>query len=104
MTKKEFFTKKVIPQIEEQILNYEFQLIRSQYILERLNDELKDLEKEPVFQLGENPENFLKERGQKRAELERQIKEIQKNIDYLPVMKKEEEKFLEYFKKIIEKL
>jgi hypothetical protein len=104
MTKKEFFTKKIIPQIEEQIFGYEFQLIRNQYILDRLEKSLEDLEKTPVFQVGDNVEKILKERGQRKAELEEQIKEVKKNIDYLPLLKEEEEKFLEYFKNLVEKL
>jgi hypothetical protein len=104
MTKKEFFTKKIIPQIEEQIFGYEFQLIRNQYILERLEKDLENLEKTPVFQAGDNVEKILKERGQRKAELEQQIEEVKRNIAYLPLMKKEEEKFLDYFKGLIEKL
>jgi hypothetical protein len=60
MTKKEFFTKKIIPRIEEQIFEYDFQLIRNQYILERLEKELDNLEKTPVFQAGDNVEKILK--------------------------------------------
>jgi cell fate (sporulation/competence/biofilm development) regulator YmcA (YheA/YmcA/DUF963 family) len=104
MTKKEFFTKKVIPQIEEQIFGYEFQLVRNQYILQRLEKELEKLEKTPVFQAGENVEKILKERAEKKAEIEQQIEEVKRNIEYLPLMKEEEEKFLEYFKEYIEKL
>lgn len=104
MTKKEFFTKKIIPQIEEQIFNYEFQLIRNQYILERLETDLKNLEKSPVFQAGDNVEKILKEKAQRKVELEQQIEEVKKNITYLPLMRKEEEKFLEYFKGLIEKM
>lgn len=104
MTKKEFFIKKIVPQIEEQILNYEFQLIRNQYILERLNEELKELEKDPIFQIGENPEKILKERAKRKAELEKQIEEVQRNIDYLPLLKKEEERFLKYFRSYSESL
>jgi len=104
MTKKEFFIKKVIPQIEEQIFNYEFQLIRNQYILERLGKELENLEKSPVFQVGDNVEKMLRERAQRKTEIQKQIEEIKKNIAYLPLMKKEEEKFLDYFKNLVEKL
>lgn len=104
MTKKDFFLKKIIPQIEEQIFNYEFQLIRNQYILERLNEELKEFEKEPIFPIGENPEKILRERAKRKAEVEKQIEEVQRNIDYLPLMKQEEEKFLNYFKNLIEKI
>jgi cell fate (sporulation/competence/biofilm development) regulator YmcA (YheA/YmcA/DUF963 family) len=104
MTKKEFFTKKVIPQIEEQIFGYEFQLVRNQYILQRLEKELEKLEKTPVFQAGDNVEKILKERAEKKAEIEQQIEEVKRNIEYLPLMKEEEEKFLEYFKEYIEKL
>jgi cell fate (sporulation/competence/biofilm development) regulator YmcA (YheA/YmcA/DUF963 family) len=104
MTKKEFFLQKIIPQIKEQIFEYEFQLIRNQYILQRLEDELEKLEKTPIFQAGENIENFLKERAKKKAEIEQQIKEVKRNIEYLPLMKEEEERFLEYFKEYIEKL
>lgn len=104
MTKKEFFTKKIIPQIEEQIFNYEFQLIRNQYILERLEKDLKDLEKTPVFQAGENVEKALRERGQRKAELEQQIEEVKRNIAYLPLMREEEKKFLEYFKNLTERM
>jgi hypothetical protein len=104
MTKKEFFTKKIIPQIEEQIFGYEFQLIRNQYILERLEKDLENLEKTPVFQAGEDVEKILKMRSQRKAKLEQQIKEVQENIAYLPLMKEEEEKFLNYFKDFVEKL
>jgi hypothetical protein len=104
MTKKEFFTKKIIPRIEEQIFEYDFQLIRNQYILERLEKELDNLEKTPVFRAGDNVEKILKERGERKAELEQQIEEVKRNIAYLPLMKEEEEKFLEYFKGLIEKL
>jgi hypothetical protein len=104
MTKKEFFTKKIIPQIEEQIFGYEFQLIRNQYILERLEKELDNLEKTPVFRAGDNVEKILKERNEKKAEIEQQIEEVKRNIEYLPLMKEEEEKFLGYFKEYIEKL
>jgi hypothetical protein len=104
MTKKEFFTKKIIPRIEEQIFEYDFQLIRNQYILERLEKELDNLEKAPVFQAGDDVERILKERGQRKAEIEKQIEEVKRNIAYLPLMKEEEEKFLEYFKSLIEKL
>jgi hypothetical protein len=104
MTKKEFFTKKIIPRIEEQIFEYDFQLIRNQYILERLEKELDNLEKTPVFRAGDNVEKILKERGERKAELEQQIEEVKRNIAYLPLMKEEEEKFLNYFKELIEKL
>jgi hypothetical protein len=104
MTKKEFFTKKIIPQIEEQIFGYEFQLIRNQYILERLEKDLENLERAPLFQPGENGEKILKERNERKVELEQQIEEIKRNIAYLPLMKEEEEKFLNYFKKLVEKL
>jgi hypothetical protein len=104
MTKKEFFTKKIIPQIEEQIFGYEFQLIRNQYILERLNEDLEALEKTPVFQARDDVEKILKEREEKKAQLKQQIEEVKRNIAYLPLMKKEEEKFLDYFKNLIEKL
>jgi microcompartment protein CcmL/EutN len=104
MTKKEFFTKKIIPRIEEQIFEYDFQLIRNQYILERLEKELDNLEKTPVFRAGDNVEKILKERNERKTELEQQIEEVKRNIAYLPLMKEEEEKFLEYFKGLIEKL
>jgi len=104
MTKKEFFITKLIPQIEEQIFGYEFQLIRNQYILERLEKELANLNKSPIFQDEENIEEILKEREEKRAQLEQQIEEVKRNLLYLPLMKEEEEKFLEYFKNYIEKL
>jgi septal ring factor EnvC (AmiA/AmiB activator) len=104
MTKKEFFTKKVIPQIEEQIFSYEFQLIRNQYILERLEKELENLEKSPVFQAGDNVEKMLREKAQRKAEIQKQIEEVKRNIAYLPLMKEEEEKFLNYFKNLVEKL
>jgi hypothetical protein len=104
MTKKEFFTKKIIPRIEEQIFEYDFQLIRNQYILERLEKELDNLKKTPVFRAGDNVEKILKERGERKAELEQQIEEVKRNIAYLPLMREEEEKFLNYFKELIEKL
>jgi microcompartment protein CcmL/EutN len=104
MTKKEFFTKKIIPRIEEQIFEYDFQLIRNQYILERLEKELDNLEKTPVFRAGDNVEKILKERNERKTELEQQIEEVKRNIAYLPLMKEEEEKFLNYFKELVEKL
>mgnify|MGYP001773316476 CR=1 FL=1 len=104
MTKKEFFIKKIIPQLEEQIFEYEFQLIRNEYILERLQKELEDLEKTPVFQPGDNVEKILKERAKKKAELEQQINEIKANIAYLPLMRDEEKKFLDYLKGLIDKM
>jgi len=67
MTKKEFFTKKIIPQIEEQIFGYDFQLIRNQYILERLEKELDNLEKVPVLRAGDNIEKILKEEKGKQS-------------------------------------
>jgi hypothetical protein len=104
MTKKEFFTKKIIPQIEEQIFGYEFQLIRNQYILRRLEKDLEDLDKMTVFKSGEDVEKILKERAQRKAELEQQINEVKRNIAYLPLMREEEERFLDYFKNLVEKL
>jgi microcompartment protein CcmL/EutN len=106
MTKKEFFTKKIIPRIEEQIFEYDFQLIRNQYILERLEKELEKLEKNSrYFGQGDNVEKILEEKERREeAELEQQIEEVKRNIAYLPLMKEEEEKFLEYFKELIEKL
>jgi hypothetical protein len=104
MTKKEFFTKKIIPQIEEQIFGYEFQLIRNQYMLERLEKELERLNKTPILPAKENVEELLKEREEKKTQLEQQIEKVKKNLFYLPLMKEEEEKFLEYFKRYIEKL
>jgi hypothetical protein len=104
MTKKEFFTKKIIPRIEEQIFEYDFQLIRNQYILERLEKELDNLEKTPVFQAGDNGEKILKERNERKTDLEQQIEEVRRNIAYLPLMKEEEERFLNYFKNLVEKL
>jgi uncharacterized coiled-coil protein SlyX len=104
MTKKEFFINKIIPKIQEQIFEYDFQLIRNQYILERLTEELNNLEKVPVFQTGENFEKELKERAKKKVELEQQIEEVKRTITYLPLMIEEERKFLEYFKGLIERL
>jgi bacterioferritin (cytochrome b1) len=104
MTKKEFFTKKIIPQIEEQIFGYEFQLIRNQYILERLNEDLETLEKTPVFQARDDVEKILKEREERKAQLKQQIEEVKRNIAYLPLMKEEEERFLDYFKNLVENL
>jgi|YelNatPaOPRAMG01_1025707.scaffolds.fasta_scaffold03444_11 hypothetical protein len=104
MTKKDFFIKKVIPQIEEQIFGYEFQLIRNQYILEKLKKELDNLEKSTVFQAGDNIEKILKEKAKRKAEIQQQIEEVKRNLTYLPLLKEEEEKFLEHFKKIVEKL
>jgi len=104
MTKKDFFIKKVIPQIEEQIFGYEFQLIRNQYILEKLKKELDNLEKSTVFQAGDNIEKILKEKAKRKAEIQQQIEEVKRNLSYLPLLKEEEEKFLEHFKKIVEKL
>jgi|YelNatPaOPRAMG01_1025707.scaffolds.fasta_scaffold10164_1 DNA-binding transcriptional MerR regulator len=104
MTKKEFFIKKVIPKIEEQIFGYDFQLIRNQYILNKLEKDLEDLEASPVLQAGDNIDKVLKERGQRRAELKQQIEELKRNIAYLPLIKEEEEKFLEYFKNLVENL
>jgi len=104
MTKKEFFTKKIIPKIEEQIFEYDFQLIRNQYILERLEKELEKLEKAPVFRAGDDVEKILKERGERKVDLEQQIEEVKRNIAYLPLIKEEEEKFLNYFKKLVRKM
>jgi hypothetical protein len=104
MTKKEFFTKKIIPQLEEQIFSYEFQLIRNQYILERLKKELEELEKSPIFQVGEDVEKTLKERTKRKREIQEQIEELTKNISLLPLIKEEEEKFLNHFKQIVEQL
>jgi len=104
MTKKEFFIKKIIPQLEEQIFSYDFQLIRNQYILERLKKELEELEKSPIFQVGEDAEQILKERAKRKGEIQEQIEELTKNISILPLLKEEEEKFLNHFKEITEKL
>lgn len=104
MTKKEFFKAKIIPKLEEQIFSYDFQLIRDQYILERLRKELEELEKNPVFRPGDEVEKILKERNQKKQEVQQQIEEIKKNIAILPLLKEEEEKFLSYFKGLIEKI
>ena len=104
MTKKEFFTKKIIPKIEEQIFEYDFQLIRNQYILERLEKELENLEKTPIFRAGDDAEKILRERKERKAELEQQIEEVKRNIAYLPLLREEEEKFLNYFKKLVERL
>lgn len=100
MTKKEFFTKKIIPKIEEQIFDYEFQLIRNQYILGRLESELKILERTPILQPGEDIEKALKEIGKRKADLKQEIERIKSNIAYLPLMIEEEKKFLEYFKQL----
>ncbi len=104
MTKKEFFTKKIIPQLEEQIFSYDFQLIRNQYILERLKKELEELEKSPIFQVGEDVEKTLKERAKRKKEIQEQIEELNRNISLLPLIKEEEEKFLNHFKQIVEQL
>jgi hypothetical protein len=104
MTKKEFFTKKIIPQIEEQIFGYELQLIRNQYILERLNEDLEALEKAPVFQARDDVEKILKKREERKAQLRQQIEEVKRNIAYLPLMKEEEERFLDYFRNLVENL
>lgn len=104
MTKKEFFKTKIIPQLEEQILSYEFQLIRNQYILDRLEKEYMELEKNPIFQPGDNLEKNLQERNKRKQEIQKQIEELQKNIAILPLLKEEEEKFLAHFKDFIQKL
>lgn len=103
MTKKEFFVKRIIPKIEEQIFDYEFQLIRNQYILERLESELKRLEATPIFQ-GRNIEESLKEIGKRKEDLKKEIERVKQNITYLPLMIEEEKKFLEYFKELSEKM
>jgi len=104
MTKKEFFTQKIIPKIEEQIFEYDFQLIRNQYILERLEKELENLEKMTILEGGDEVEKILRERTEKKAQLEQQIKEVKRNIAYLPLMREEEERFLNYFKALVERL
>lgn len=101
MTKKEFFLQKVIPQVEEQIFNYEFQLIRNQYILERLERELKIFEETPVALAGEDVERAIKERARRKADLEEQIEEVKRNIVYLPTLREEERNFLEYLKNLV---
>jgi hypothetical protein len=68
--------------------------------LERLLEELEELKRTPVFRAGDNVEKILKEREERKRELEQQIEEVKRNIAYLPLMMEEEEKFLEYFKKI----
>jgi len=104
MTKKEFFIKKIIPQIQEQIWTYEYHLIRSQYALEQLQRELEMLEKTQVLRPGEISEEVLKERQSQKENLEREIEEAKRNIAILPLLKAGEERFLEYFKGIVEKL
>ncbi len=103
MTTKEFFIKKIIPQIEEQIFTFEFQLVRNQYIFERLKSELENLEKMPLL-AGENVEKALRERAERKAEVEKQLQEVQRNINFLPIIIEEEKKFLEYFKTLVEKM
>ena len=72
--------------------------------MERLKKELESLEKPPVFQTGDNVEKILKEKAQRKTEVQQQIEKVKRNIAYLPLLKEEEEKFLEYFKGIVEKL
>lgn len=104
MTKKEFFKQKLIPQLEEQIFEYEFQLIRNQYILQRLQKELEEIEKTPILEPTKDIEKILRERGKRKNELQEEIEKVKKNIALLPLLKEEEEKFLEYFKKLVDTL
>jgi hypothetical protein len=104
MTKKEFFVKKIIPQIEEQIFTYEYHLIRSQYALDQLQKELVALEQKRPLKPGEEPEKVLRETQIQKGNLKREIEEAKRNIAVLPLLKSGEERFLEYFKKIVEKL
>lgn len=104
MTKKEFFKNKLIPQLEEQIFEYEFQLVRNQYILQRLQKELEEMEKTPILEPTQNIEKILRERGKRKSELQEEIEKVKRNIEILPILKAEEEKFLEYFKKFVESL
>ncbi len=103
MTKKEFFVKKIIPKIEEQIFDYEFQLIRNQYILERLEKEKENLENTTILKPGGEIEKSLKELGKRKAQLEEEIERVKRNIAYLPLMIEEEKRFLEYFKELVAK-
>jgi|YelNatPaOPRAMG01_1025707.scaffolds.fasta_scaffold20334_2 pyruvate/oxaloacetate carboxyltransferase len=104
MTKKEFFLQKIIPQVEEQIFVYDFQLIRNQYLLERLNKELEAVNKSLIVPPGANQNQFLKEREKKMEELQKEIEKVKENIAYLPLMKAEEEEFLKYLKTLVEKM
>jgi len=104
MTKKEFFIQKIIPQIQEQIWTYEYHLIRSQFALEQLQKELEMLESAQVFKPGEVPEKVLQERKAQKENLRKEIEEAKRNIAVLPLLKAGEERFLEYFKQVVEKL
>lgn len=103
MTKKDFFVKKIIPQIQEQIFAFEFQIIRNEYVLERLQKELENLERMPLVD-AKDPEKALREKAQKRAEIEEKIEEIKRNLSYLPFAIEEEKNFLEYVKNLVEKM
>ncbi len=104
MTKKEFFIQKIIPQIQEQIWTYEYHLIRSQFALEQLQKELEMLESAQIFKPGEVPEKVLQERKAQKENLRKEIEEAKRNIAVLPLLKAGEERFLEYFKQVVEKL
>ncbi len=104
MTKKEFFIQKIIPQIQEQIWTYEYHLIRSQFALEQLQKELEMLESAQIFKPSEVPEKVLQERKAQKENLRKEIEEAKRNIAVLPLLKAGEERFLEYFKQVVEKL
>ena len=65
---------------------------------------MENLEKTPVLGSGDDVEEILREKKERKAELEQQIEEVKRNIAYLPLMREEEEKFLNYFKKLVERL
>jgi len=104
MTKKEFFNKKIIPQIQEQIWTYEYHLIRSRFILAQLQKELETLEKSEVFIPGEIAQEAIQKKEREKEVLIKEIEEAKRNIQVLPLLKAGEEKFLEYFKDTIKNL
>jgi septal ring factor EnvC (AmiA/AmiB activator) len=104
MTKKDFFTKKIIPQIQEQIWTYEYHLIRSQFILDQLQKELELLETSQLYTPGENVEEVMAKKEREKKTLRKEIEEAKRNLQVLPMLKAGEERFLEFFKKAIKKL
>lgn len=103
MTKKEFFLQKIIPEIETQIWTYEYHLIRTQFILEELKKQLEEIEKIRIYLPQENPEQKIQIEKEKE-QIKKQIEEAQKNLTIIPLLKAGEEKFLSYFKELVEKM
>jgi len=100
MTKKEFFIKKIIPQIQEQIWTYEYHIIRNQFALERLKRQLRVFERSQVLKPGEK----FTEREAEKESIKREIEEAKRNLQVLPLLKAGEEEFLEYFQKVVQSL